>query len=557
MVKGEGAPNLTTKRCRSGIVLGTVCAAALAAASFSLGSAGTGSPAPFAQVGSKLVAGDESGPALFGSTVALSGDGKTALIGGQTDDNDTGAAWIFALDGGVWAQQGAKLIAPGGPAEGDFGESVALSADGSTALVGQPQLDDMAAGPGYVWVYTRSGGKWTRGPRLAASDETGNGAFGSSVALSANGGVALIGGRQDNTAAGAAWVFTRSGSTWTQQGKKLIGADEKGPGWFGTSVSLSGDGGTALVGGTNDAGTTGAAWVFTSSGGNWAEQGAKLTGGGEAGGALFGIGVALSADGNTALVGGYADDNEAGAGWVFTRASDGTWTQQGAKLAPGEKGAAAGTSVALSGDGGMALLGSPFAAARVGHAWVYVRSGAAWRQGSKLAGSGEIGAGLFGTGVALSEDGAIALVGAREDDDEGTDAPALRRNAGLGAAWVFSTQPGAGVVVTASGAKAASVGDRVTIALTVANRGPMGDANVVLSSRTGGGSSSAVATPHCSLRPGQVVCPVGTLAKGASTTRSIVFVPKKAGTYTTTVTVAGSQLDLAASRIVVTTKVTR
>ncbi len=548
MVKGKRA----LRRRRSGLTVGAAFAAVLAAAGFA--------PAannPFSQVGSKLVAGDESGPALFGSTVALSGDGKTALIGGQTDDNDTGAAWIFALDGGVWTQQGAKLIAPGGPAEGDFGESVALSADGNTALVGEPQLDDMAAGPGYVWVYTRSGGKWTRGPRLAANDETGNGAFGSSVALSANGSVALIGGRLDSTAAGAAWVFTRSGSAWTQQGKKLVGGDEKGPGWFGTSVSLSADGATALVGGTNDAGTTGAAWVFTSSGGVWAEQGSKLTGGGEAGGALFGIGVALSGDGNTALVGGYADDNEAGAGWVFTRSSDGSWTQQGAKLAPGEKGAAAGTSVALSGDGSTALLGSPFAAARVGHAWLYARSGAAWKQSSKLAGTGEVGDGLFGTGVALSQDGAIALVGGREDDDEGTDAPALRRNAGLGAAWVFSTKPGAGVVVSASGGKTATVGGKVTIALTVANRGPMGDANVVLSSSTGGGSSSAVPTPHCSPRSGQVVCSVGTLAKGASAARSIVFVPKKAGIYTTTVTVTGSQLDLAASRIVVTTKVTR
>jgi FG-GAP repeat/Domain of unknown function DUF11 len=546
VAKGGGG----LRRGRSGLALGAVLAAALLAAGFV--------PAannPFSQVGSKLVASDEAGPALFGSAVALSGDGKTALVGGQTDDNDTGAAWVFALDGGTWTQQGAKLLAPGGPAEGDFGESVALSADGNTALVGQPQLDDMAAGPGYVWVYTRPGGKWARGPRLAAGDESGNGGFGSSVALSANGTVALIGGRLDNSAAGAAWVFTRSGSTWTQQGKKLTGGDEKGPGWFGASVALSGDGTTALVGGTNDAGTTGAAWVFTSSGGAWTQQGAKLTGGGEAGGALFGIGVALSADGNTALVGGYADDGQAGAGWVFARGSDGTWAQQGSKLAPGEKGAAAGTSVALSGDGATALIGAPFAAGRVGHAWLYGRSAAGWARGARLAGTGEVGAGLFGTGVALSQDGSIALVGGREDDDEGTDAPALRRNAGLGAGWVFSTKPGAAVAATATGARTAKVGQTVTIALTVANRGPMGDAGVSLSSLTAGGSSSPVATPRCAAHAGQVDCAVGTLAKGATASRTVSFVPERAGTYTTTVTVAGSQLDLAASRVVVTTKV--
>jgi hypothetical protein len=545
VAKEEGA----LRGRRRKLAFGAAFAGVLAAAGFA--------PAannPFSQVGSKLIANDEAGPALFGSAIALSGDGTTALIGGQTDDNDTGAAWIFGLDGGTWTQQGGKLIAPGGPAEGDFGDSVALSADGNTALVGQPQLDDMAAGPGYVWVYTRSGGKWTRGPRLAASDETGNGGFGSSVALNANGTVALIGGRLDNSAAGAAWVFTRSGSTWAQQAKKLTGGDEKGPGWFGTSVALSADGTTALVGGTNDAGTTGAAWVFTGSGGTWAQQ-AKLTGGGEAGGALFGIGVALSANGGTALVGGYADDDQSGAGWVFTRASDGTWTQQGSKLAPGEKGAAAGTSVALSGDGGTALLGAPFAAGRTGHAWMYARTGAGWGQGVKLAGTGEVGAGLFGTGVALSQDGSIAVVGGREDDDEGTDAPALRRNAGLGAAWVFSTKPGAGVVVTASGAPTGKVGQKVTIALTVANHGPMGDAGVSLSSVIAGGPSSAAASPHCSPRAGQVVCAVGALVKGASASRTVVFVPRRAGTYKATVTVAGSQLDLAPSRVVVTTKV--
>ena len=121
MAKGEGELRLG----RAGLALGAVLAAAFLAAGF-VAAANN----PFSQVGSKLVASDEAGPALCGSAVALSGDGKTALVGGQTDDNDTGAAWVFALDGGTWVQQGGKLVAPGGPAEGDFGESVALSAAG-------------------------------------------------------------------------------------------------------------------------------------------------------------------------------------------------------------------------------------------------------------------------------------------------------------------------------------------------------------------------------------------------------------------------------------------
>ena len=95
---------------------------------------------------------------------------------------------------------------------------------------------------------------------------------------------ALIGGPDDNSLVGAAWVFTRSGATWTQQGPKLTGSDETGAGEFGTSVALSADGNTALIGGPSDNDRLGAAWVFTRSGSTWTQQGAKLTGSGETGG---------------------------------------------------------------------------------------------------------------------------------------------------------------------------------------------------------------------------------------------------------------------------------
>ena len=116
--------------------------------------------------------------------------------------------------------------------------------------------------------------------------------FGTNVALSADGDTALIGGWNDDGSAfgnrdysgkGAAWVFTRSGTTWTQQGPKLTGADESGNGKFSTIVALSADGNTALIGGWNDDTSKGAAWVFTRSGSTWSQQGPKLTGGGETG----------------------------------------------------------------------------------------------------------------------------------------------------------------------------------------------------------------------------------------------------------------------------------
>jgi hypothetical protein len=133
--------------------------------------------------------------------------------------------------------------------------------------------------------------------------------------LSADGNTALIGGFVDNWNGGAVWVFTRSGSTWTAQGSKLTGVGELGPGNFGGSVALSDDGNTALIGGSGDNTSVGAAWVFTRSGSTWTQRGSKLTGAGETANGWFGSSVALSADGTTALIGGYADNGTVGAVW--------------------------------------------------------------------------------------------------------------------------------------------------------------------------------------------------------------------------------------------------
>ena len=103
------------------------------------------------------------------------------------------------------------------------------------------------------------------------------------MALSADGNTALIGGPSDNSKVGAAWVFTRTGATWTQQGGKLTGSGETGAGGFGFSVALSADGNTALIGGPDDNSSVGAAWVFTRTGTTWTQQGSKLTGTGEIG----------------------------------------------------------------------------------------------------------------------------------------------------------------------------------------------------------------------------------------------------------------------------------
>src|SRR5262245_13499599 len=179
-------------------------------------------------------------------------------------------------------------------------------------------------------------------PRLVGTGAAGSANQGMSVALSADGNTAIVGGPGPNNAdrdrppsvgpAGAAWVFTRSGAGWRQQAK-LVGAtaDYGGGLWSqGASVAVSADGNTAIIGGPSDNKTTGAVWAYTRSGGVWTQQGNELVGSGAGEPPLLpgqGMSVALSADGNTAIIGGW----EAEGAWVFTR-SGSAWSQQGRKL---------------------------------------------------------------------------------------------------------------------------------------------------------------------------------------------------------------------------------
>jgi DNA-binding beta-propeller fold protein YncE len=417
----------------------------------------TRSGSVWTQQGSKLTGSgevsSEAFPGEFGYSVALSSDGNTALIGGPCDNGEAGAAWAFLRSGSTWTQQGSKLTGTGASARsrGSIGASVALSSDGNTALIGGP-----GDGLGAAWVFTRSGSTWTQqGGKLTGAGEVGEAfiGFGASVALSSDGNTALIGGPGDNKNLGAAWVFTRSGPVWAQQGSKLTGEGACVASRFGSSVALSSDGNTALIGGPPDNGGTGAAWAFTRSGVVWTQQGSKLTGTGASGAARFGSSVALSSDANTALIGGPLDNGETGAAWVFTRSGT-VWAQQGSKLT-GSAGSGAippqfGESVALSSDGNTALVGGPFDNNGSGAAWVFTRSGAVWsQQGSKLTGTGGVGIfDEFGLSVALSSDGGTALIGGPLDNGE------------AGAAWVFtrsgSTWTQQGSKVTEAGASGAA-----------------------------------------------------------------------------------------------------
>jgi hypothetical protein len=242
--------------------------------------------AQFTQQGPKLVGTGVVGNVAEGQSVALSADGNTAIVGGYCDNACTGAAWVYTRSGGVWTQQGNKLVGADAVRVSEQGVSVALSADGNTAIVGGPTDNSFI---GAAWVYTRSGGVWTQqGNKLVGTGAVGSAGQGFSVALSADGNTAIVGGHDDKVAlgwyTGAAWVYTRSGGVWTQQGGKLVGAGAAGAASQGYSAALSADGNTAIVGGPTDncisigSSCIGAAWVYTRSGGVWTQQGSKLVG---------------------------------------------------------------------------------------------------------------------------------------------------------------------------------------------------------------------------------------------------------------------------------------
>jgi hypothetical protein len=394
---------------------------------------------PLIQQGEKLTSAQAGDEAQFGSSAALSADGSTLLIGGPRDGGSGGAAWVFERSGSSWTQQGAKWTgelkseaevdecaeeAAEETGECAFGASVALSADGNTALVGDPSSTSIA---GVAWVFVRNGTEWEKTELLKGGPEGWEGRFGKSVALSADGDTALIGDSSANGERGTAWVFTHSpGSAWAAQAT-LSAPEAGGFAHFGRSVSLSADGATALIGGPGDAAYVGAAWMFTRTGSSWHAGPAKLVGQGEVGKGHFGKSVALSGDGDTALIGGRDDNGGQGAVWTFTR-SGASFVQQGEKLSgTPESSSLFGYSVALSGDGSIALVGSPHEEAALGSVTEFTRSGSGWSAVSPLlGGTAAVGKGWSGASVALSNDGKVAAIGAPRD---------ARWE---GAAWVFS-----------------------------------------------------------------------------------------------------------------------
>lgn len=367
----------------------------------------------------------------FGASMSLSADGKTLVVGapfessnaaanqGDNSVNASGAVYVYALSGGSWAQQ-AFLKASDITAGAQFGSAVSVSADGNTLVVGASFASNVSFLHGSAYVFTRTGTTWSQPAKLDASDADKEDRFGAAVALSADGSTVAISGRSASLGKEAAYVFKRTGAAFAQEAI-IAGQNTEKSDLFGAALAISADGNTLAVGAPNEASNannvngdganngangSGAAYVFSRAGSTWTQQSylkAFNTGALDA----FGTSVALSANGNTLVVGApYEDSNAKGVGGNQTDES----------------------------------------AFEAGAVYSYTRTGTTWSSQSYIKASNTTSDQEFGSSVALSASGATLLVGA---PPEASNAKGVNGNQadtsafGAGAAYTFTLTGGA------------------------------------------------------------------------------------------------------------------
>ena len=303
----------------------------------------------------------------FGFSLTLSGDGNTMAVGAITEDSaatgingdqknnaaqSAGAVYVFTRAGAAWSQQ--AYVKPSNIDAGDFfGYAVSLNADGNVLAVGafdedgsgrgiNPPVDNRAAGSGAAYVFTRTGTSWAQQAYIKASNSEPQDSFGVHVALSDEGTTLLVGSLDedckatgvnakgcdndwnDDVSMGAAYVYVRSGSTWSEQA--FLKASNTGPNdWFGARVALSGDGNTAAISATNEdsaakgingrqndesADEAGAVYLFTRAGTTW-QQRAYIKGSNTRAYDEFGSSVALDRSGATLVASSKGEDSGA------------------------------------------------------------------------------------------------------------------------------------------------------------------------------------------------------------------------------------------------------
>jgi hypothetical protein len=256
----------------------------------------------FTQQNSNMLSGATVSPSSPYASVSISADGNTAVMGSPDENGGIGAAYVFNRSGTIWSS-GTRLL--GTPVSGTpyQGSSVSISGDGYTILIGA-QYD--SSNKGACWVFVRSAGTWiwVQQTKLVGTPPTPSPISyqGSAVALSTDGNTALVGATEEFSGNGAGYIFTRSGTTWSA-GPRLSGTPLSGTPYQGGSVGLSGDGKTALLGAYGLNNNVGGAFVFVLSGGSWSQQGSQaLQGFDYSGNPWQGCSVAISSNGNTVVV---------------------------------------------------------------------------------------------------------------------------------------------------------------------------------------------------------------------------------------------------------------
>ena len=395
----------------------------------------------------QLTATDGDGNDEFGWAVSVSADGAVACIGALDDEDpngdQAGSAYLFERGADGWRQV-AKVADPNGTREDSFGAATAVAGDGRTALVGAPNKegrDVFVDGEGAVFVYTRTDEGWERAEVLRNAEDEFN-ELGADLALSADGSVALLGAPSEKTrdrsgdAAGAAYVFERADGGWSRTAELTAAARDAGDA-LGESVALSADGTVALAGApgeTENGEDSGAVYVFGRTGGEWRERAAIRSGNGDVEDE-FGETVALAPDGSRALVGAPLDEDpngpESGAVYAFER-TDGDWRET-ARLVPGDGDGRDrfGRAVGLFDDGTRAVVGAPGDedpnGDAAGAAYLFERGADGWRETAKLVAPDGVPEDRLGRAVAAGRTGGPVLVGA----------PFLGGSESAGAAYAF------------------------------------------------------------------------------------------------------------------------
>jgi hypothetical protein len=331
-------------------------------------------------------------------------------------------------------------------ASGDyFGESMDISGDGAYAIISASANDDTASASGSAYVYTVDGSSaFAQQAKLNSSDPTGNVYFGDTCKLNTDGTYAIIGARGETnasgTAVGAAYIFTRSGTSWSQQAKISPTSALDNGDHFGRPCAISGDGTYAAISATNYSHTayqTGRVYIYTRSGTSWSQQAAiESPTVGTSAHQNFGQAIAINSDG-TYLVASTLYTSKA---WVFTRSGT-SWSQQDEldysdAYNTYDRFGGANHAIALSGNNYCIVGahdedgGAGDGTTDKGAAYVFTRSGSTWSQQAKLVASDGAAGAKFGYSVDFNSDATLAAVGARSATINGAS--------GAGAIYVFS-----------------------------------------------------------------------------------------------------------------------